>query len=161
MAKYVQMAIDWTQAARLPAPTLESTERTEQGQPMLPGMPVKTAEAPSRRPRAELPVPKPLRSAVARGHFGEDERGPVKPSRNEVRAITEHHAEKLLKLLEELEPIERRLAQEWTGDRRLLIQQRDRLLSAYQGGLGLYTEDFGQHAANRLDAYIRNVYSKR
>src|SRR5581483_7079026 len=52
-----------------------------------------------RRPRsipARLPVPKPLPEAVAAKRFGEEDGKPVRPGPNEVRAITEQHAEKLI-----------------------------------------------------------------
>src|SRR5689334_15352718 len=59
-----------------------------------------------RRNPAYLPVPKPLRSAIARGNFGEDDHGPVRPTPDEVRAITETHATKLVELLGEMEAVE-------------------------------------------------------
>jgi hypothetical protein len=98
---------------------------------------------------------------VARGNFGEDEHGPVKPKPAEVRAITEHQAEKLIELLGRLQDVEGRLARNGTHDRPSLIREKEKLLCAFQGGIALYAEDFGQHAANRLDAYVRHETSRQ
>jgi len=61
------------------------------------------------RPRviARLPVPRPLPQAVAAKHFGQDERGPVNPAADEVREITENHAEIIIDLLAERRQAER------------------------------------------------------
>jgi hypothetical protein len=107
-----------------------------------------------------MPVPKPLPSAIGKGHFGEDERGPVRPTAEEVRAITEHHAEHLIDVLGRLQTVESQLRRKASGNRIQLVQEKDRLLSSYQSGIALYAEDFGQHAANRLDAYVRHEVDK-
>jgi hypothetical protein len=163
MAKFVQLTLDWTQAAKLPPVSQRSVEATEPEEATLPGVEVSTTAAPKAtkvRHPACLPVPKPLVSAIGKGNFGEDERGPIRPTAAEVRAITEHHAEKLIDLLERLRVADAQLHRSGQGDRSSLIRQKDQLLSAYQSGLALYSEDFGQHAANRLDAYVRHQVEK-
>lgn len=83
-----------------------------------------------RRIVARLPVPRPLPSAVAAGRFGQEEDGRnVGPGPNEVRAITEQFAETLIDLLQTRE------------------------YEAFGNGLAKYAEDFGQHAADQLEAY--------
>jgi integrase/recombinase XerD len=91
---------------------------------------------------ARLPVPRPLLASIAAGHFGQEDDGkPVRPGVEEVRAITERHAEKLIELLDTLPHAQ-------TAD-------RDRLQAAFRAALGSYSEDFGQHAADQLEAYAR------
>ena len=77
-------------------------------------------------------------SAVAAGHFGQEEDGrAVRPGPHEVRAITEQHAEKLIDLL----------------------SNRDE--ANFQNGLAKYAEDFGQRAADQLEAYARRQVRER
>ena len=57
---------------------------------------------------ARLPVPRALRHAVTAGHFGRDENGPVNPGPDEVRDITENHAEELVDLLAALDSAEQK-----------------------------------------------------
>lgn len=114
-----------------------------------------------RRGPAILPVPKPLSSAIGRGHFGEDEHGPIRPTAAEVRAITENHAERLINLLEGLAEVEGLLANSRRSDGARLCHEKDRLLSAYQGAMAMYAEDFGEQAANRLGAYARHQFERR
>jgi hypothetical protein len=118
--------------------------------------PAKPRTQKPRRGPARLPVPRPLPSAVGKGNFGEDERGPVRPNRDEVRAITDQQAERLIDLLDGLTATEGKLRTTTSGDRAALIREKDRLLCAFQSGIGLYAEDFGQIAANRLEAYVRH-----
>ena len=42
-----------------------------------------------------------------------------------------------------------------------LYHEKDRLLSAVQSGLAIYAEDFGQPAANRLEAYVHYQFELR
>jgi hypothetical protein len=91
---------------------------------------------------ARLPVPKPLPSAVAAGQFGQDEEGkPIRPGRHEVREITECHAERLIDLLDAL------ASAPATG--------KDGIRSRFDAGITAYAEDFGQHAADQLAAYVK------
>jgi hypothetical protein len=96
----------------------------------------------SRRIVARLPVPRPLPSAVAAGRFGQEENGkPVRPGAHEVRAITEQQAETLIGLLDTL------ACAPATG--------KDALQSQFSAVIAAYAEDFGQPAADRLEAYVR------
>lgn len=115
----------------------------------------------TRKSPATLPVPNPLPEAIGKGNFGEDEHGPIRPGREEVRAITETQAEKLIEILSSLKDVEAQLARGGTKDRRALIQEKDKWLCAYQGGIAMYAEDFGELAANRLDAYVKHELHKR
>jgi hypothetical protein len=102
----------------------------------------------ARPPRipARLPVPRPLPDAVAAKRFGEEENGkPVRPGPNEVRAITEQHAEKLIDLLD--------------GLRASPDAQNPSLLESFQTGILSYAEDFGPVAAQRLESYVRRQSS--
>jgi len=91
-----------------------------------------------RRIVARLPVPRPLPSAVTAGHFGREEDGrPVRPGPNEVRAITEQHADKLIDLLGSRDEVN------------------------FRHGLARYAEDFGQEAADQLEAYTRRQVQER
>jgi hypothetical protein len=83
-----------------------------------------------RRLSAMLPVPKPLHTAVKLGRFGTEEDGqPVRPKPDEVRAITDNYAEKLIDLLDQRQDI--------------------------GPGLAKYAEDFGPEAAGQLERYAR------
>jgi len=163
MAKYPhedrQMLIDWT--AKSSAPPSKQGEAAEPlKQATLPGLPAPERRRTARKTPAVMPVPKPLPSAIGKGNFGEDDRGPVRPTAAEVRAITEHHAEKLIDLFTRLQENERQLSRVGGVGRTSLIREKDRLLSGYQSGIALYAEDFGEHAANRLDSYVRHQVGK-
>jgi hypothetical protein len=110
----------------------------------IPSAPAKqrpSRERHSSRITARLPVPRPLPSAVAAGHFGSEENGkPVRPGTHEVREITETHAEKLVALIDQL--------------RSAPAVDRDRLQGEYASGLAAYAEDFGEQAARQLEAYV-------
>ena len=94
---------------------------------------------------ARLPVPKPLPSAVASGHFGQEEDGRnVRPGPHEVRAITEQYAEKLIKLVESIGQAKRDGA----------VAEQDWLKEQLSAALAAYAEDFGDHAAQQLGAYV-------
>ena len=98
-----------------------------------------------RRVVARLPIPKPLPHAVAAGNFGQDERGPVRPSAGEVREITENHAALLVDLIAH----QRETQRSRSDDDNL------RLSSEIQAEVQKYAEDFGEHAAKQLLAYAR------
>ena len=82
--------------------------------------------------------PQPLPSAVGRGHFGEDEHGPIRPTAAEVRAIAENCAERPINLLEGLVEVEGSLANSQCGDRTRLYHEKDRLQGAYQSAIAVY-----------------------
>jgi hypothetical protein len=103
-----------------------------------------------RRALAVLPIPRPLPSAIAAGHFGQEEDGrPVRPGAAEVRAITENHAEKLVDLLDSIEQA--------AGS--CVPNERARLTGIFDSAIAAYAEDFGPHAANQLEAYVRRQAS--
>jgi len=102
-----------------------------------------------------MPNPKPLLEAVGRAVFGVDEDGNVNPGPEEVAAITEYHTERLVKLLDEIQDIDGRLARATGQDRDTLHRQRDHAHSGYLGALALYAEDFGEDAARQLDTWAR------
>ena len=91
-------------------------------------------------------MPRPLPAAVAAGHFGQDENGPVNPSADEVREITVNHAEELTELLADLREAERRSLNE--AERRWRSELVDAAVKKYAG-------DFGDHAGQQLLAYCR------
>jgi hypothetical protein len=99
-----------------------------------------------RRVIARLPVLRPLAHAVAAGHFGQDERGPVNPSADEVREITLNHAEEVIDLLADLTEAQRR------GDKE---SSQGFWSEPIEAALEKYAEDFGDHAAQQLLAYCR------
>ncbi len=104
-------------------------------------LPTPKAEAaeniqPAAKPRpkriiASLPVPKPLPRAITEARFGQTDRGPVRPSAQEVREITETHADRIIDAL----------CENSRADITPLIQ--------------MYADDFGEEAARRLEAYCR------
>jgi hypothetical protein len=71
---------------------------------------------------------------VAADIFGHDESGkPIRPNADEVRAITEQHAERMIDL------------------------DDDQLRSA----MAKYAEDFGTEAASQLERYVRRQQHSR
>jgi hypothetical protein len=127
--------------ARPVPPAVLNTTGTEDAE----GLHVKAVRRTGRRAIARLPVPRPLAQAVAAGNFGQDERGPVKPSADEVRKITENHAEMLIDLLCDQRQAER------TGQE----ADRARISIDVQAAVMKYAEDFGDRAAEQLLAYCR------
>lgn len=169
MRKYEQTEFNWSGQSANVTPLLPAAEpEIALSQATLPGMTEETgcdeiarsAPRPHQRSPAVPPVPKPLPSAIGRGHFGEDGQGPIRPTPAEVRAITENHAERLINLLEGLTEVEGFPANSQCSDRARLYHEKDRLLSAYQGAIAIYAEDFGEHAGKRLDAYVRNQFRR-
>ena len=115
---------------------------TDARENLLPGVPANARTHGPKRTVAILPVPKPLSEAVAAGRFGQDEQGrPIRPCPAEVRAITEQHAEKLIDLLDAIASAP--------------SNGKDALLESFQNGIAAYAEDFGKHAAQQLEAYVR------
>lgn len=168
MAQFVQTEFDWARG--------KACQLTK-GVIVLPSAPAITQATLSRIPEertdpqpvqkkvrrgpAVLPVPNPLPAAIGRGHFGEDEHGPIRPSRAEVRAITENHGERLINLLDGLREVDRSLSDSQCSDRARLYHEKDRLQSAYQSAIAMYKEDFGEDAANRLNAWARYQHDSR
>jgi len=100
-----------------------------------------------------LPVPKPLREAVAAGIFGYEESGkPVNPKPDEVRKITQNHAEKIIDLLNGLREVESQLAGH-CSDRARVGAERSRLKNQITSAIEEYAASFGPKAGERLDAY--------
>lgn len=123
---------------------------TGEPSPSLSGLYPDPASAPfahqrrNRRVVATLPVSRPLPAAVEAGRFGRNERGEViRPKPDEVRAITESHASKLIYLLSDLRA---------ARARETCYQQLER---EYLERVDAYAVDFGRDAAARLDAYVR------
>jgi hypothetical protein len=108
------------------------------------GFHVRTARGNGLRVIARLPVPRPLAQAVAAGNFGHDERGAVNPSADEVREITENHAEVIIDLLGEQRQAKR------SGE-----ADQVRKSVEVQAAVMKYAEDFGERAAEQLLAYCR------
>ena len=93
-----------------------------------------------------LPVPRPLPEAVANGHFGHDDNGPVSPNADEVREITENHAETLIDLVADLKEAKLR----HLGDASL-----DECSKQIENAVEKYAQDFGGRAGEQLLAYAR------
>ncbi len=91
---------------------------------------------------ARMPVPRPLPEAVAAGHFGTNEKGPIRPSLDEVREITDTYAHKLMDLLRAIRD---------GSD----VAPRDDLQAEFKRSINAYAEDFGSRAAQQLEAYVR------
>lgn len=86
------------------------------------------------RASSSLPVPRPLRASVTAGVFGRDENGrSISPGADEVRAITEQQAERMIDM----------------DDAEL------------QAAATKYAEDFGDGAAGRLERYVRRQQRTR
>lgn len=95
---------------------------------------------------ARLPVPRPLPAAIAQGRFGFDEQGrPIRPGADEIRAISEQHAEKLVELIAAMPPSK-------PGASR---PEAERPQGEFRSGITKYAEDFGERAAEQLEAYVR------
>ena len=98
-----------------------------------------------RRIIAVLPVPKPLPAAVAAGNFGQEENGKlICPGAHEVREITKRHVEKLIDLLDTIQ----------LAGGSCMPTEAIRLQGLFDTALTAYAKDFGQHAANQLEAYV-------
>jgi hypothetical protein len=78
---------------------------------------------------------------------------PLKPTAAEVRAITEHHAETIIELLDGLREAERHLAR--GSDSARVGAEVARLRGQVKAAIDKYAESFGQEAGERLDAHCR------
>jgi len=126
---------------------------------------------PLREGKVSLPCPKPLAEAVEFGLFGAGADGSCLPSPAEVAAMTEEHARELLvTLLEEkhlhwclkysINP--RNGCRLGTGTRRDELEKAMRTklakLSEHCAGcLDAYASTFGWEAADRLEAWVREL----
>jgi len=126
--------------------TPQTPPTTETGRqrpvPLPPPTPARPQRNSPHRVTARLPVPRPLASAIAAGHFGQEESGkPVRPGPREVREITLQHADNLVELLDAIAiaPADR----------------KENLRTRFDAGIAAYAEDFGPHAAQQLEAYVR------
>jgi hypothetical protein len=129
MAKQTQYEFQWGLPKPEPAPVPEAPAQAmlfEASLPRVPDPEPQATTAASQPASRCLPVPKPLAEAVGKGHFGEDEHGPIRPTAAEIRAITEHHAEKLGDLLLGLEETDRSLRDSQCSDRARLYHERER-----------------------------------
>jgi hypothetical protein len=117
-------------------------------------------DMPPRRTCSRLPTPKPLPTRVAAGTFGRDDHGdPIRPSRDEIHAITEQHAEKLIDMMEQLQAVGRSLHSPHT-DKARLYAERDRVKGLIRSAVTAYGEDFGQDAARQLERYAEREAKK-
>ena len=81
-------------------------------------------------------------AAIVACRFGQEEDGKaVRPTAQEVRAITEQLADKLIDLLDSLGSTS--------------ADAKDIVVAQFMAGIAAYGEDFGQHAADQLEAYAR------
>jgi hypothetical protein len=155
-----QLQIDWNVSDRQPAAPLPLTASLEVLTDKSRVVPlVATAEEPPpsfvanvRRSRgaiaARFPVPRPLPAAVAAGRFGYDEnQRPICPDADEVGAITESQTTKLIDMLEAMTPAPGKPA------------VMDSLPDAFHAIIAAYAQDFGEHAAQQLEAYARRQAS--
>jgi hypothetical protein len=134
----ISVIAEESHATTPPAVTIEET-------PVQPRIRKQVRHEP-RRITARLLVARPLPSAVAAGHFGQDDRGrPIRPGAHEVREITRRHAEKLIDILDSI--------QQASGS--CVPSEASRLRKLFAAGLSTYTDSFGQDAADQLEAYIR------
>ncbi len=91
---------------------------------------------------ARLPVPRPLPSAIAAGHFGHNDSGaPIRPGPQEVREITQQHADKLIEILDSIGIAS--------------PNAKVGLLESFQTGIIRYAEDFGPRAGEQLEAHVK------
>jgi hypothetical protein len=118
-------------------------------------VPRKEAKAARRNASVRMPTPEPLAQAIEKGHFGEDEDGPITPSAEETQAITEHHAERLIELLGRIKQVKIALSKP-CGDRARLYREKDLIEGQFKSALAMYAADFGQDAANQLEMYARH-----
>ena len=125
-------------------PMLQPEETAEE--PPVQSQVDRLARTELRRAVARFPVPTPLASAVAAGRFGHEENGrPVRPGPHEVREITRRHAEKLIDILDSIAHA--------AGS--CVPSEANRLQGLFDSALAAYAEDFGQRAADQLEAYVR------
>ncbi len=133
-----QLTLDWEAAVR-------EREQTQQANGDVTAKPTK-ARVPRKRHTdvvARLPVPRPLPGSVAAGHFGHGEDGkPIRPEADEIRAITENLADRLIELLDAMGEVK----QEGT---------RQNMQEQFTQGIQLYALEFGERPARQLEAFVR------
>jgi hypothetical protein len=92
-------------------------------------------------------VPRPLPGSVAAGHFGHDEDGrAIRPEADEIRAITESLADRLIDLLDAM----REVTQE---------NARQAMQEQFTQAVQMYALEFGERPARQLEAYARRQSS--
>jgi hypothetical protein len=121
--------------------------------------------------QASLPRPGPTDEAVEAGVFGVCADGSLRPSVEEVAAITEEQARELLSTLCDLRHLERCLRRHLnphTGQPLVSWEIRERIEGSmkagianvrgnYEASLVAYADAFGPDAAETLDASIRQL----
>jgi hypothetical protein len=101
-----------------------------------------------------LPVPRPLPEAIKAGHFGLDDTGkPITPTPDEVRAITEQHAERIIARLEGQRQMERSATASQCSDRTHVGSEAACLKDEIRAALDKYAHSFGRPAAAQLERY--------
>jgi len=139
-----QMMIDWDAAPPQPSPVPSAAPASPAPPARTKIKTVRAAVQDAGRFGPTLPVPKPLPEAVAAGRFGTNEQGrTIRPDADEVRAITKTVADKLIDMLDALTP---RPGHPATATA---------LPEAFGNLIAAYAEDFGDRAAQRLEAYAR------
>jgi hypothetical protein len=154
-----QLALEWSASNHTPPATVDPTPTRAVVTAEEPGIPggsgIASARATGRAARrpvkgivARLPVPRPLPASIAAGRFGHDEDGaPIRPGADEVLAITDNHADKLIDMLDALVAVPGRPATATS------------LPALFQSILTEYAQDFGDHAARQLEVYARRQSS--
>ena len=155
-----QLLIEWNAPkAQEPSPAAAPSVSTAANSLSPPSTvaPRAATNSPRRRPRtasshverivARLPVPRPAAASVAAGTFGHDDDGkPIRPQANEIRAITESLAERLVELLDAMKEI-------ISNDARKAMEEQ------FSQGITMYSLEFGERAALQLEAYVRRQSS--
>jgi hypothetical protein len=96
---------------------------------------------------ARLPVPRPLPASVAAGRFGHDDDGKaIRPEADEIRAITESLADRLIELLDAIKETTQESA-------------RQPMQEQFSQAIQMYALEFGERPARQLEAYARRQSS--
>jgi len=120
---------------------------------------------------APLPTPTPLDEAVEAGVFGICSNDSLRPSVEEVAAMTEEQARELVRMLNDLRHLERRLLRHlnphtrhslvsWGIRERIEVSMRQgvvNLREKHAACLGAYAGAFGCSTAETLDATVREL----
>jgi hypothetical protein len=136
-----QLSLDWEASAR------EIETAPARGQ--VPAKPLKVRSPRKRHTDvvAKLPVPRPLPGSIAAGHFGHDDDGKaIRPEADEIRAITESLADRLIDLLDAM----REVTQE---------NARQAMQEQFSQAIQMYALEFGERPARQLEAYSRRQAS--
>jgi hypothetical protein len=141
-----QLLLNWEAACRESQPRQKETPSAAPTQAEEPAGPKK----PRRRRSdivARLPVPRPLPGSVAAGHFGHDDDGKVIcPQADEIRAITESLADRLVELQDAMSEVKQENA-------------RQAMQEQYTQAIQMYALEFGERPARQLEAYVRRQAS--